>query len=72
MVFPSTEGEERNGMPRIPGVKTGDERQRGENLDRKGEPFMEDIQIANKHMKPNLTLLHLRKVYMCNVFFLLF
>lgn len=34
-------------------------------MDRKGEQFTENIQTANKHMKPSLPLLSLRKVYMC-------
>lgn len=46
-------------------MKRGDERQRGENLDRKGEQFTENIPTANKHMKPSLPLLSLRTVYMC-------
>lgn len=36
-------------------------------LDRKREQFTENIQIANKHMEPSLTLLNLRKVYMCKI-----
>lgn len=61
--FPSVEGRE-EGPPGILGVKRGDERQRGENLDRKMEQFTENRQIANKHMEPSLTLLNSRKVCM--------
>lgn len=48
-------------------MKRDDERQRGENLDKKGEQFTEDIQTTNKHMKPSLTLLNF-KVYICTNF----
>lgn len=52
IAFPSIEGEGRKERLRILGVKRGEEGQRGENLHRKGKQFTEDIQIANKHMKP--------------------